>query len=263
MKKIIQLVVLCTIMASCGSQSGNKDVASGITDSTAMETATENKIIRLDPASVDVNKPIDAIEANAQIDCWDGKKIEVAGYGFVFYGDSLETKSGITLTDSAGGKKYLFDCRFVNPPAVLKIAKTDKIHIRGNINGNFNGSIIMDSCEIIVVAKSISTQSVDPFGKGVMDATALSADYFKWEGKEIAVVGDYYMTTTSTTSYGITIRVDLKNSATNDKVVGCDFKVDPSERISGNEKGVIIKGKIKTYTPYGYLMLEECVLVNR
>ncbi|MBK6382723.1 MAG: hypothetical protein IPF69_04495 [Chitinophagaceae bacterium] len=28
-------------------------------------------------------------------------------------------------------------------------------------------------------------------------------------------------------------------------------------------KGVIIKGRIKTYTPYGYLMLEDCTVVNR
>ena len=165
--------------------------------------------------------------------------------------------------DSIGGTKKLVDCRCAKSPAQLKIAKTDMIHIRSNIHGNFNGEITMDSCKIVVVTKSIPTQPVDPFGKTVMSATALSTDYFKWEGKEIAVIGDYYMTTTSTTSYGVSIRVDLKNTATNDKVVGCNFKEDPSTKIRVNEKGVIIKGKIKTYTPYDYLILEDCSLVNR
>ena len=259
MKKIIHLLVLSAFVCSCNSKPGNKDAETLKKDS----TTTEKKIIRLEPSGIDVNKPIDAIEANFQIDCWDGKKIEVAGYGFVFYGDSLETKTGLNLTDSAGGSNKLIDCRFVNAPALLKIAKTDMIHIRGNIRGDFFGAVSMDSCEIIAVAKSIPTQAADPFGKGVMSAIGLSADYYKWEGKEIAVVGDYYMTTISTTSYGKTIRVDLKNAATNDKVVGCDFKEDPSEKIRVNEKGVIIKGKVKTYTPYGYLMLENCSLVNR
>ena len=256
MKKLLLPITAAIIFCSCNSKTDDKETP-------ASNTPIEKKIERLDPSTVDVSKPIDAIEANKQIDCWDGKKIEVAGYGYVFYGDSLDTKSGLQLTDSAGGSRKLVDCRFSILPSTTKIAKTDMIHIRGNVRGNFLGAITMDSCEIIAVAKSISTQPVDPFGKAIMNAVALSSDYFKWEGKEIAVVGDYYMTTISTTSYGKSIRVDLKNAATNDKVVGCDFKEDPTEKIRVNEKGVIIKGKIKTYTLYGYLMLEDCSLVNR
>jgi hypothetical protein len=262
MQKIIQ-VLLLSAMFGCNSQSGNNEDNKAGKDSVITETPAEKKVVRLDPSAVDVNKSIDAIEANFQIDCWDGKKIDVTGYGYVFYGDSLEIKRGLSLTDVMGGSKSLVDCQFSVAPSRLKIAKTDMIHIRGNIRGNFNGAITMDSCEIIAVAKSIPAQPADPFAKAVMDVNSLSADYFKWEGKEIAVIGDYYMTTISTTSYGKTIRVDLKNSATNEKVVGCDFKEDPSEKIRVNEKGVIIKGKIKTYSLYGYLMLEDCSLVNR
>lgn len=263
MKKLIQLLVLSAIIYSCNSKSGNKDADTAKKDPTAKETTTEKKIVRLDPSAVDINKPIDAIEANTQIDCWNDKKIEVAGYGFVFYGDSLDTKSVLNLTDSAGGSKKLVDCRFVNPPSLLKIAKTDMIHIRGNIRGDFFGAVWMDSCEIIAVAKSIPTQIADPFGKGVMDAISLSADYYKWVGKEIAVIGDYYMTTISTTAYGKTIRIDLKNGANYDKEVGCEFKEDPSAKIRVNEKGVIIKGKVQVRAPFGYLMLEDCTVVNR
>lgn len=263
MKKIILPVAAIILLWSCKSKPTEKDKETPVTN-----VSTERKIDRINPSAVDVNKPIDAIGANFQIDCWNGKKIEVVGYGFVFYGDSLETKSGFMLTDSSGGSKRLVDCRFVNTPSMSKIAKTDMIHIRGNISGCFSreifdGAIIMDSCEIVSVAKSIATQAVDPFGKTVMNVNEFYADYYKWDGKEISVTGDYYMTTISTTSYGKTIRVDLKNAATNDKVAGCDFKEDPSEKIRVNEKGVIIKGKIKTYTPYGYLMLEDCSLVNR
>jgi len=263
MQKIIFVLLLTAMIGGCNSNSGNKENNTKGKDTAVTEIPAAKKVARLDPAAIDVNKPIDAIEANFQIDCWDGKKMEVAGYGYVFYGDSLEVKRGLSLTDVMGGNTSLVDCQFSISPSQLKIAKTDMIHIRGNIRGNFNGAITMDSCEIIAVAKSIPAQPADPFAKGVMDVNSLSADYFKWDGKEISVIGDYYMTTTSTTSYGKTIRVDLKNSATNEKVTGCDFKEDPSEKIRVNEKGVIIRGKIKTNTPYGYLMLEDCSLVNR
>ena len=262
MKKITQLLILSTIIASCGSKSGSKDADTGNTDTTNTETITEKKITRLQPSDIDVNKPIDAIEANFQIYCWEEKKIDVAGYGFVFYGDSLETKNGLNLTDSAGSSKKLVDCRFANPPSLLKIAKTDMIHIRGKVRGDFFGAVSLDSCEIISVAKSIPSQQADPFVKGVMSATSLSTDFYKWEGKEISVIGDYYMTTTSTNKYDKTIRVDLKNSANYDKVTACNFKEDPTAKMQVNGKGVIIKGKVKTYS-YGYLMLDDCTLVNR
>jgi len=259
MRKLILPFAVAAFCCSCNSNSGDEKKTG--TDSTGK--VSETKVTRLDPAMVDVNKPIDAAEANYQINCWDGKKIEVAGYGYVFYGDSLETKMDLELTDSMGGTKKLVDCQFSVAPNVLKIAKTDMIHIRGRIRGNFLGVITMDSCEIVSVSKSIPTQPVNPFGKSVVNAVALSADYFKWEGKEIAVIGDYYMTTTSTTSYGKSIRVDLKQPGTYDKVAGCTFKEDPTDKIKVNEKGVIIRGKVKTYTPYGYLDLQECSLVNR
>lgn len=258
MKKLVLPFLAVIIFCSCNSNSGDK---TNNTENTGKPA--EKKIERLAPSAIDLSKPIDAVQANYQINCWDGKKIEVAGYGYVFYGDSLETKMDLELTDSMGGSKKLVDCRFTTAPSTLKIAKTDMIHIRGKIRSNFNGTITMDSCEIIAVAKSIPTQPVDPFSKSLMSATELSNDYFKWQGKEIALIGDYYMTTISTTSYGKTIRVDLKNPVTYDKVAGCEFKEDPTEKIRVNEKGVIIKGKIRINSAYGYFMLEECTLVNR
>ena len=263
MKRVLQLLVISAFISGCNSGSGNKDDKIVKTDSTSKETTTEKKIARLDPSTIDVNKPIDAVEANDQIDCWNDKKIEVAGYGFVFYGDSMDAKMGLNLTDSMGGSKKLVNCSFATPPAITKIAKTDMIQIRGNVRGDFFGAVWLDSCEIISVAKSIPTQTADPFGKGVMDAISLSADYYKWVGKEIAVVGDYYMTTISTTAYGKTIRIDLKNPANYKQVVGCEFKEDPSVKIRVNEKGVIIKGKIQVRAPFGYLMLEDCTVMNR
>jgi hypothetical protein len=263
MKRVIQLLVVSALIGACNSNSGSKNANTGKTESTTTETTTEKKIVRLDPSAVDINKPINASEANIQIDCWNDKKIEVAGYGFVFYGDSLDTKTGLNLTDSMGGTKKLVNYSFANPPSLTKIAKTDMIHIRGNIRGDFFGAVWMDSCEIIAVAKSIPTQAADPFGKGVMDAISLSADYYKWIGKEISVAGDYSMTTISTTAYGKTIRIDLKNGANYKSVVGCEFKEDPSVKIRVNEKGVIIKGKVQVRAPFGYLMLEDCSVMNR
>lgn len=245
MKKISQLFVLSIFIASCNTKSDSKD-GTEKTDSTVTKTVAENKIVRLEPSAVDVNTPINAIEANYQVKCWDRKNIEVAGYGFVFYGDSLETKTGLSLTDSLGGRKKLVDCRFVNPPSLAKIAKTDMIHIRGKVRGDFFGAVTLDSCEIITVARSIPTQTAYPFDKRVIDAISLSADYYKWEGKEISIIGDYSMTTTSTTTYGKSIRVDLTNWATHETVASCFFKDDPTARIRVNEKGVIIKGKIKS-----------------
>ena len=68
MKKIILPLAIAIICYSCNSNSTEKKSTG--TDS----GSTEKKIVRLDPSQVDINKPIDAVEANYQINCWNGKK---------------------------------------------------------------------------------------------------------------------------------------------------------------------------------------------
>ncbi|MBC7872743.1 MAG: hypothetical protein H7Y01_02035, partial [Ferruginibacter sp.] len=97
MKKIILPLTVAIIVCSCNSKSGDKNKGED-KDTTVVTSTTEKKILRLEPSTIDVNTPINAIVANFQIICWDGKKIEVAGYGFVFYGDSLETSTWMNLT---------------------------------------------------------------------------------------------------------------------------------------------------------------------
>lgn len=260
MKLFSILIAAMFFFLSC--QSGSEQKKQEQSQSVSPVIA-EKKVKRLEPSDIDLQTPVDAIEANFQINCWENKIVELAGYGYVFWGDSLDTKSGITLTDSMGGSRKLISASFASSPAQNKIAKNAMIHLRGRINGNFNDAIRLDSCEVIAIAPAISTQAVDPFSKPLMNAVSFHSDYFKWQGKEIAILGDYYMTTTSTTSFGKTIRVDLKNSANSKKVAGCEFAADPTEKIRVNEKGVIIRGRISTYTPYGILALENCSLVNR
>ena len=86
-------------------------------------------------------------------------------------------------------------------------------------------------------------------------------------GKEVTVEGHYHSTTTSTTSYGFTVRVDLSSATdTYTKLVGCEMAGEipeaSSEALSAGRDGVIIKGTVAGES-FDRVGLEGCVLVNR
>ena len=88
-----------------------------------------------------------------------------------------------------------------------------------------------------------------------------------WIGKEVTVQGHYHSSTTSTTDYGTTIRMDLTHPEdTYTKLVACEM-LEPLSAVSGSlivadRDGVQIRGTIEGET-FGVVTLEGCTLLNR
>jgi hypothetical protein len=113
---------------------------------------------------------------------------------------------------------------------------------------------------VISVAKNIATSPLDPFNKVVMNANDFYQDYFKWKDKVVTVKGNYWGTTTSTTSYGKTIRIDLSD-ANNNKIIGCTMVSDPGDKaVAGSV--ITVKGTVNVGGSFGMMGLDKCELVQ-
>jgi hypothetical protein len=266
MKKLCIYLALSSgiIFTSCGSKEESKGDSK---DKEGTEETTEEEgPTRLTPADIDLSKPIPCEEALAQIMCWENKTVDVAGYVYTYYGDSAAVDYGsLVLLVEKGKGKQAISVNLKDRDKKFKIHKNDMIHLRGKISGTYFDTLVsMNDVEVIKIAPKIETEKLNPEKAGaIFYAGDLQKDYTQWNNKEIAVVGNYYMTTTSTTSYGVTNRVDLKGAKSDYADVGCDFAVDPSDKLKDNREGVIVKGKIKPGGSFGKLQLYDCQLINR
>lgn len=263
--KLITYLSLASIIVftSCGSKEESKGDSKGKEET---EETSEEGPKRLTPADIDLSKPIPCEEALAQIMCWEGKSVDVAGSVYTFYGDSAAVDYGtLVLLMKKGGGKQAMSITLKDRDKKFKVHKNDMIHLRGKISGTYFDTLVsMYDAEVIAISPKIDTEELNPEKAGaIFDAGALQKDYTQWNNVEIAVQGNYFMTTTSNTSYGTTIRVDLKGPKSDYADVGCEFKEDPSSKLENNREGVIIKGKIKPGGSFGKLQLYDCQLVNR
>jgi hypothetical protein len=264
-KIILPLTFLSTFLfiTSCGNKEESKDDAGKKEDSTEV---TEKGPKRLTAADIDLSKPWPVDVANDAIMCWENKKIDVAGYVSTYYGDSADISYGsMVLLMKKGSGHQAVSVYLKDRDKKFKVHRNDMIHLRGTVSGTYFDTVVsMSEAEVIEIKPVIPTVKLDPTKEGaIFDAGELQKDYTQWNNKEIAVVGDYFMTTISTTSYGKTIRVDLKATASSLADAGCEFKEDPSDKLKDNREGVIIKGKIKPGGSFGTLQLYDCQLVNR
>jgi len=268
MKKSFIYLALSTgiIFTSCGSKEESKDDSKGKEEGTE-ETSEEDGPKRLSPSDIDVSKPIACEEANAAIMCWDGKTIDIAGYVYNIYrGDSIGVDYGsFTILAGKGSNKHAVSVYLKDRDNKFKISPNDMIHIRATVSGTYFDTVVsVNNAEVIAIAPKIETEALNPDKAGaIFDAGQLNKDYTQWNNKEIAVVGNYMMTTTSTTTSGVTVRVDLKGAKSDYADVGCEFAVDPSDKLTENREGVIVKGKIRPGGSFGKLQLYDCQLINR
>jgi len=88
-----------------------------------------------------------------------------------------------------------------------------------------------------------------------------------WMGKELIVEGYYNSTTTSTTDYGVTVRVDLSDpDDTYTKYVACEMIDEIPEEVNSlmveNREGTLIRGTLAGES-FDMVGLDSCVIVNR
>lgn len=267
MKNKVSYILLSSVLIF--SACGNKDEKSSDgkkKGESSEETVEAEGPKRLSVKDIDLSKPIPCEVANAEIMCWEEKIVDVAGPVYVYYGDSAAVDYGsFTMISEIGKGRKTANVYLKDKEKKFKISKNDFIHLRGKVGGLYFDSLVsFTDAEIIETAPSFKTEKLDPTKEGaIFNITELQDDILQWGNVEIAVVGNYFMTTTSKTSYGTTIRVDLKGPKSDYADVGCEFSEDPSDKLKDNREGVIIIGKVKPGGSFGKLQLTDCRLVNR
>lgn len=268
MKTKVSYILLSSVLifSACGSKEEKSSGDEKKVESTE-ETVEDEGPERLKASDIDISKPIPSDVANAAIMCWEGKTIDIAGYVYNTYGaDSINVDYGsFTILAGKGSNKHAVSVYLKDRGNKFKISPNDMIHIRATVSGTYFDTVVsVNNAEVIEIKNTIKTDKLNPEKEGgIFDAGELNKDVTQWNNKEITIQGDYYMTTVSKLSSGDNIRVDIKNPKSDYADVGCEFAVDPSDKLKDNREGVIITGKIKAGGGFGRVYLTDCKLVNR
>lgn len=232
------------------------------TDSVATEEVVPENTM-LDPNNIDLSKPIPVAELKKAFLAWEGKEVTVVGYCDIMF-SYQSVKNEVKLVGNPDSSNFLVRCTLKADYEGEKVEQTTPIVVKGTIDGNFFGSITLKDCEVVATGVEIKQNSkLNPeslpsepiFVQDLKDA------YFAWYNKEVSVIGYYNSTTTSTTSYGVTIRVDLADPTTGEKAVGCNMLTEPPADLANNRNDVVIKGIIKEEV-FGNVSMENCELVK-
>ncbi len=200
------------------------------------------------------------------VTAWDGKTVTLVGYPSLFF-DTEKLRAGsntlMTIAEKDGAEKLI---RFELAEETAEITRGQMIVIQGTIEKVWDTQIQLKDTKLVEVLPADASPSYtepNPFtvGDSQMSAEAFHKAYFGWEGKVVSVNGAYWGTTTSTTSSGKTIRVDLTPVGGGDKMVGANFKEDPSDRLSANRDNVEIKGTVQGRF-FESITLEDCTVLK-
>jgi len=279
---VVTLLLAAALVTGCGggepAETAGDTGDGGETAEEAGETAGEEEAVEeevvlypegtLDPDLVTAETPVQAWALKEAYFAWDSMEVTVAGYPYIFYGDSTTLEEEITLKASPESEEELVTVVFEEPPNVT-VAGTDLVAARGTGVLSWTGDLEVTGAELAEPPEELVTVETSPYaydGVTPIPAGQLADLYTGWMGREVTVEGYYYSTTTSTTDYGTTIRVDLAHSQeTYTKYVGCEMAEPiPEETESlmvANRDGVRIRGTVAGES-FDNVALENCVIVS-
>ena len=261
----ICILAVALIFSACGN--GNENAGDNKEDNDIKKETVEKK---LTPDNINLEEPILVKKLDEAFFAWkDVKNVTVTGYCNFFF-DEGKINDEVTLLTEAGGerdlKRYMV-CK-MKQEYPEEFAKTTPVTIKGEVDNFFGGKFSLINCELVSKGESpdnkVYIRYSDYKGENITLKDFYNS-YFGWIDKEITVIGYYKSTTTSTTSYGKTTRVDLVSDNGSGKItVGCRMAADviTPEDINNNRDGVIIKGIIKGEA-FDNVVMEECTFVNR
>ncbi len=265
MKKILLLnliAFLIIVLTNCKGDTASGDTNQ--TDSTQIsqeENTAKNTM--LTPDDIDINKPVPVMELKKAFFAWAGKEVTVIGYCDVMFSYG-SVKDEISLVANPDSSNALVRCSLKQDYEGEKIEQTTPVVVKGTVDGGLFGAVELKDCEIVSIGgeiKSIPDLSPENIPSGPVSVQDLKNAYFAWINKEVSVIGYYHSTTTSTTSYGTTIRVDLADPDTHEKAVGCRMLEEPTVDLANNRDNVVIRGIIKEEV-FGNVLMEECEIVK-
>ncbi|MBN2681292.1 MAG: hypothetical protein JXR58_02180 [Bacteroidales bacterium] len=261
MKKSIFLVAVFAaslLISSCGDkkESGDKE--------TGQKVEKEAEIAYFTPEMIDLNKPVAVDILKEAVLAWDSvKEVTITGYcDFFFDKGSIAEKVG--LKGSLDGQ-MIVECTMAEAYPE-EFEKTVPVTIKGKIKEVWGDKIYLENCTLVAkgeekpaTGKYVVPQTYKGENVNINDFVS---SYFGWKNKEIRVIGYYDSHTTSVTSYGTTIRVDLSKESMGEKMVGCEINHEVPEGIADNREGVEIQGKIDGVV-FGKVSMVECKILNR
>jgi hypothetical protein len=226
----------------------------------------------LKPESVSLDKPVPAEELRNAVFSWIGKEVAVIGYpGFPRIMGSSVSLKGSADADSRDFKNLLVECRNRQSFENQEVDEKQPIVVRGTIRdypsaGTENMKVELEDCQVVSKGEFSGEKGAADVTKvdvsKPIPAADLHKDFFKWQGKQVAVVGHYNGHTKSTIK-GKTadIRIDVQNDKS-EKVVGCHISSEPANEdfaVRGNRtfKGTVAGASFKQVT------LEPCEYVKK
>lgn len=223
----------------------------------------------LDPRLVTPDTPVYAWDLNEAYFAWDSVTVVVSGYPFIFHGDSIRIDGDVILTDEPDSRERIVTVTFAEPVGV-SVARGDIVAARGRVALSWTGSVTVADAEMVDPPASLEPIETSPYaydGETPIPAHQLMEMCYIWKGMEVTVEGRYHSTTTSTTSHGVTVRIDLSSpEMTGTRFAGCEMaEAVPdhiAENLADNREGLQIRGVVAGES-FGRVSLEECVIVNR
>jgi hypothetical protein len=249
----------------------SEEVAGEASDETAAEEVVEEAPLytegKLDPETVTPDVAVDARALNEAYFAWMGKEVTVVAYPYIWYGEDVVVEDELRLVDDPESTDELAAATF-DEPLNRTVMRGEIIAVRGIVEEGWTGpeltgAVFVDAPDAFVRVET------SPW---VYDGEPIPVDQFNemfnvWMGKEVTVQGHYHSSTTSTTDYGTTIRIDLTHPEdTYTKYVACEM-LEPLSAVSdslivADRAGVQIRGTIGDAF-FDQVGLEGCTLLNR
>lgn len=267
MKKLIfpltcALIILLASACSNGEnkKKDDKDSSSDTTDQIVEDVSVESG--KLNPFEINADEAILIDELNEVVFAWNNQTVvTITGYCDFFF-DEGSIGDGVELMASPDDGEILVECE-MKEDYDEEFSKTIPVTIKGTLVEDFWGLIQLVDCELITTGEALeaTTEYIDPYiynGENIAIQDFYNS-YYGWMDKEVSVIGYYKSTTTSTTDYGKTIRLDIAGDSTK---AGCRLADDAINPEITERNDVIVKGIIKGDF-FGDVLLEECEVINR
>lgn len=224
----------------------------------------------LDPDLITPDTPVRAGALYQAYFAWDGMRVTLQGYPDIMYSDSMTVEDEIRLVEVPGGDDELATFSFTEPPGI-PVREDQLVTVSGTVDYYWTGELRLADASMVEGAPEVPAGI--PTSPYVCDAGTpvpvgdFHRVYSTWIGREVTVEGYYHSTTTSTTDYGVTVRVDLAEpDDIYTKYVACEMTgeiPEGSDSLLVSERdGVRIRGTV-TGESFGMVGLEDCVLLNR
>lgn len=226
----------------------------------------------LKPEEVSLDKPVAAEELRNAVLAWENREVAVIGYpNFPKLMGSRAALKG-SAESSRDPKSVVLECLSRQQFNNEDVAEDKPLVVKGVIKGyaymdTADPKVSLQDCQ--VVSKGDFSGEKGTANPATIDtnkpipAADLHKDYYKWQGKQVAVVGNYNGHTKSSSTAGntLSIRIDVRNPKS-ETVVECYISNEPGADDFKERNNRIFKGVINGSSPKR-VVLKPCEYVKK